>query len=378
MTAGLRIGVDAEPFAAEPAGIARYLTNMLRSLMQISPEDRYVLYARWDFDPHLPPGNWTVRVQRGGHFPGGSQWWLRRVLPQWVQRDGLDAYWGQGINMPLQRATRCFRVMTVHDLTSFLWPSTMTRRSWLKSRVYYGSAVRASDCVVAVSRATARLVQRLLRVERERIRVVYEGCDSHLQPRSRSEAQRVVRQHFGLSVPFLLSVSTVEPRKGYPTLLNALAKLPDAPPLAVVGGKGWRCAEIMERIRSDESKGKVRYLGRVADAELAALYSAATLLVYPSFYEGFGLPILEAMTCGCPVLCSWSSSLPEVGGHAARYFRTHDEADLAAKLKLLLEREHELRKMSRDGLIQAAGFSFRDAARKLLAIFREGVVARRR
>ena len=117
------------PFQAKPAGIARYLTNMLRSLMEISPEDRYVLYATREIDPPLPPGNWTVRVQRGGRFPGGSQWWLRRVLPQWVQRDGLDAYWGQGITMPLQSAKRCFRVMTVHDLTSFLWPSTMARRA---------------------------------------------------------------------------------------------------------------------------------------------------------------------------------------------------------------------------------------------------------
>jgi glycosyltransferase involved in cell wall biosynthesis len=138
--------------------------------------------------------------------------------------------------------------------------------------------------------------------------------------------------------------------------------------LAIVGGEGWKCRTILEQIGAKEALGGVRYLGRVEDEELSLLYSAAELMVYPSAYEGFGLPVLEAMTCGCPVLCSWSSSLPEVAGPAAHYFRPHDHDDLARQLGLLLADREELDKMSQLGLRQASLFSFRSAAREFLSI----------
>jgi alpha-1,3-rhamnosyl/mannosyltransferase len=127
-----------------------------------------------------------------------------------------------------------------------------------------------------------------------------------------------------------------------------------------------------------EEAGRVRYLGRVDDEWLPALYSAARLSVYPSLYEGFGLPVLEAMSCGCPVLCSWSSSLPEVGGSAARYFRTGDSEDLACKLAALLSDDKQLAAMSAAGLARAEQFSFRQAAQEVLGIMRAGSAQLRR
>ncbi len=128
----------------------------------------------------------------------------------------------------------------------------------------------------------------------------------------------------------------------------------------------------MKEIEGEVAQGRVRYLGRVADDDLPALYSAAKLMVYPSLYEGFGLPVLEAMACGCPVLCSWSSSLPEVGGNAARYFRTHDAHDLALKLRELLADDAQLERMVAEGRRQVAKFSFRKAAEQVLDLINEG------
>jgi alpha-1,3-rhamnosyl/mannosyltransferase len=153
-------------------------------------------------------------------------------------------------------------------------------------------------------------------------------------------------------------------------LLRALESVPDAPLLVVVGGTGWRCRETVRRIQALEAAGRVRHLGWVEDSSLAALYSGATLMVYPSFYEGFGLPVLEAMACGCPVLCSWSSSLPEVGGDVARYFRPRDGGDLARRIRELIDDAAVLAEMSAKGRRRAQGFSYRTSAEQMLRLMR--------
>jgi glycosyltransferase involved in cell wall biosynthesis len=155
-------------------------------------------------------------------------------------------------------------------------------------------------------------------------------------------------------------------------LLRALRLVPSAPLVAVIGRVGWKAESIMREITAMEKAGRVRHMGWIDDPDLPALYSAAKMLVLPSSYEGFGLPVLEAMACGCPVLCSWSSSLPEVGGNAARYFRVGDSEDLAGRLKDLLSDEKLRATMSAAGLERAKQFSFRQAAKEVLGIMRHG------
>jgi alpha-1,3-rhamnosyl/mannosyltransferase len=178
----------------------------------------------------------------------------------------------------------------------------------------------------------------------------------------------MVTERFSLTGNFMLAVGTLEPRKDYLTLLKALRASRSLPPLAIVGAVGWNCSGILKAVREAEADGLVRYLGRVSDEELSALYSAAQVAVYPSFYEGFGLPVLEAMACGCPVLCSWSSSLPEVGGRAAAYFRPRDARDLAHRLNALLPDKGRLAEMREEGLAQAARFSFDRAAEQMVGV----------
>jgi alpha-1,3-rhamnosyl/mannosyltransferase len=141
-----------------------------------------------------------------------------------------------------------------------------------------------------------------------------------------------------------------------------------APLLVVVGQPGWRCGHIVRELELWQQRGRVRLLRNVDDSDLRMLYSAAMLMVMPSLYEGFGSPVVEAMACGCPVLCSWSSSLPEVGGQAARYFCSDDPFDLAKRLKEVTEDRAELERMAAEGMRQAKRFSYELAAQQMLEL----------
>jgi alpha-1,3-rhamnosyl/mannosyltransferase len=262
--------------------------------------------------------------------------------------------------------------MSLYDLTALLFPETMSRQNLASSRLLLREAARSADTVVAVSRATASLAKKLLQVAPSKLRVIYSACGVAIAPMTRTRAEEVVQTRYGLKSGYLLTVGTLEPRKDHMTLLRALDALgPTAPPLVVVGASGWRSRTIREAIRMHERARRVLYVGWTEDQHLTALYCAARLTVYPSLYEGFGLPVLEAMACGCPVLCSWSSSLPEVGGEAARYFRPGDADDLARHVRELLVDDGVLDEMRGRGAKQAAEFSFQTAAEQMFAALHE-------
>jgi len=254
----------------------------------------------------------------------------------------------------------------------------MRVRSLLRMRLMLGPVARAADAIVVDSQATAELARRYLGVKKKRISIVYAAAQSEFQPIPRDDARRTVAKEFGVTRDYVLCVGTIEPRKDHLTLLRAIGSVPDAPLLVLAGGAGWRCGRIVEQIRAQETLGRVRYLGRVDDRLLPSLYAAARLSVYPSVYEGFGLPIVESMACGCPVLSSDSSSLPEVGGDAASYFRTGCIENLSCALKGLLSNDTRLAAMSMAGLARARQFSYRRAAEGILRIIRQGLTSRPR
>jgi len=224
--------------------------------------------------------------------------------------------------------------------------------------------------------ATKTLACRYLGVREQRISVVYAAAQCEFRPLPKHEAKSSVAGELGLARDYVLSVGTIEPRKDHLTLLRAIESIPNAPVLALVGGVGWRCGRIMDRIRSGEKAGRVVYLGRVRDELLPAVYNAAKFSIYPSLYEGFGLPVLESMACGCPVLSSDSSCLPEVGGTAASYFKTGSVEGLVLALRTLLSDDSRLAAMSAAGIVRAAQFSYRHAAQRMLQIIRDGIALR--
>ena len=372
----MRIGVDASVFRTAPTGIARYLAAMLTELMALDAGLEFVLYSPSRVELTIPEGNWRLRI---GDSPTRrvAAYWLQRSLPGMLLDDGVEVFWGQNHHLPLRLRRPCFRLLTLHDVTAMLCPQTMPLRSRIAARAILRRAMVAADCIIADSAATIRLATRLVAIQPGRIRLIAPGVGPGFCPYPADLARRAVRDRYGIDEEYMLAVGTIEPRKNHVTLLRALQLLPEAPVLAIVGGKGWHCRDVVAQIGRLERAGRVRYLGRVTDADMPAMYSAARLLVFPSLYEGFGLPIAEAMACGCPVLCSWSSSLPEVAGDAAVYFRTRDACDLASKARSLLADEDTLARMSARGLELVSRFSFRNAAVQLLGILRAAVPRRR-
>jgi glycosyltransferase involved in cell wall biosynthesis len=365
VTADMVIGVDACALAETGAGVARYLREMLVEMMAVSPNDDYILYSPTPINVSFPNGRWRVRTPRVRRwsFPGH---WLRETIPQAIAEDGIDVFWGQNEAMPLRLLRRCRRVLTVHDVTGLVYPRAMRPRHRLSWMFNFLPAVRAADEIVTVSQATAQLVHHLVGIPAHRLRVVYEGCSGGLMPIDRCEARQRAAERFGLPQDFMLTVGTIEPRKDHSTLLDVVRRNRDLPLLVIVGAVGWSSRDVLRLIRRAESERRVRYVGRVSDSELAGLYSAARVMLYPSVYEGFGLPVLEAMACGCPVICSWSSSLPEVGGRAARYFRPRDADDLSHQLRSAIRDEQLLGEMRSRGFDQSARFSFRRAAQQMI------------
>jgi glycosyltransferase involved in cell wall biosynthesis len=271
---------------------------------------------------------------------------------------------------PLRRKYKS--VITIHDLAFLLFPDLLTR----ESARYYGQidqAARSTDEIIAVSESTKRDIMRLLGVPENKVSVVYEAANPLFRPVDRGLSSQWVQRRYGVDGAYVLFVSTIEPKKNLETLLRAFRHLlnnyhVDAK-LLVAGAKGWLVENVFEVVDELNLDDDVSFLGRVTTEELLHLYNAATVLVHPSIYEGFGLTPLEAMACGTPVISSNASSLPEVVGDAGLMVEPEDMEHMAVSMWRVLNTP-ELRADLRDkGLKRAANFSWTKAAVQTLEIY---------
>jgi glycosyltransferase involved in cell wall biosynthesis len=265
-------------------------------------------------------------------------------------------------------------VITVHDLNFIHYPEFLTAESL---RYYNGQiawATHRADHVVADSHTTKADLVSKVGVPSEKVTVIHLAADPVYRPLSAEEAQPILARH-DLEPGYILFVGTLEPRKNVPGLLQAFRLLIDTKttdaPLVLVGGKGWLYDEIFERAEALHLTEHVRFLHNVADGDLPALYSAASVLVAPSFYEGFGLPPLEAMACGTPAVVANRASLPEVVGEAGLLIDPDDAEDIAQAIARVLADESLRARMREDGLAQAARFSWERTARETLDVYRQ-------
>jgi glycosyltransferase involved in cell wall biosynthesis len=263
------------------------------------------------------------------------------------------------------------RVVTVHDATVFLHPETHTVFDNFLHRVYVPAGLRNLDAVITLSESAKQGLSQYLRLQPDRIHVVPLAADPSFRPFQETYVDSVLARH-QLERGFVLYVGALEPRKNVPTLLRAIARLrreiPDVR-LVIVGAPRWKFSAIPRVLDELDLRDAVRFTGYVADADLPALYSAAAAFCFPSLAEGFGLPIVEAMACGTPVVCSNVSAMPEVAGDAALLVEPTNPDAIASALRRVLQQPELADQLRERGLSRAAQFSWERTARKTLDVY---------
>lgn len=356
----LRIGIDARAAAEVPAGRGRYVRELLRALAKRDDPHRYLLYTRRRWDEPLD-----------GRFT-----WRERELP--------EAVWHVHAAHAANRACDVFlatnsyvtpwflripTALVVHDLIPFQKDVHANRRAATIERLTIRRALGRASLVVCDSHSTRRdLLSRWPSTEPKSIVVQLAVTEPFSRPREHAKLEQVRRAH-DLSKPFVLCAGTLEPRKNLVRVLDAYSRLPErlgaGHLLVLVGPRGWEFDEILAR--AGALGGRVKLLGHVPDDDLAALYALCEVFCYPSLYEGFGLPLLEAMSAGAPSITSNVSSMPEVGGEAVRYVDPRSVDEITAAIAELLESEPERRCLGQRARERARLFSWGKVADETLA-----------
>jgi glycosyltransferase involved in cell wall biosynthesis len=364
----MRVTIDAVPLLVRSAGVKNYLYYWIQALEREAGDVAIELFpylSRPDvLDHEISAANPLSTYARLGalfllnRFPNDLAGWM---TPQ------TDVFHTCKLLNPPRRAKL---TATVHDLTCWLLPEPHSPRNVAADKVFAERILRRADGIIAVSEATRQDAVRILGLPPERIRVIHHGVAPAFFEVGPEDGVRV-RERYGLKLPYLLFVGAIEPRKNLDVLLNAHRQLPaslrEEVELVVAGPMGWARRETLERLRSPD-RG-VRYIGYVAEEDLPGLFSAATAFVYPSLYEGFGFPVVQAMAAGVPVITSNVSSLPEVSGGAAVLVDPRSEAELSRAIHDVLTSPSLRQELASRGRIGAKRFTWEECARRSLEFF---------
>jgi glycosyltransferase involved in cell wall biosynthesis len=362
----MRIAIDATPAAAQHAGVGRYTRELLRALVSLPGDDTFTLASAANGEQNaallrgLPPGRLRElrRLPAGARIMTGA--WQRLRLPVRAELliGDFDVFHGPDFVVPPSRRPR---VATLHDLSFVTAPELGEPRLVNYLRAAVPRTLRDADAVIAVSASIASEIAQAYPWVRERVVAIPNG----VRPPSSTERRPADR-------PTLLTVGTIEPRKNLPALLDALpavrARHPDV--LLVIAGRiGWRADDIVRRIREAEHAGTARLVEAPSDAALDDLYATATLFVYPSLYEGFGLPLLEAIARGLPTVASDVPALVETGGEAVVYADPRSAEDIAAAVIRLLDDGDLRTSYAGRGARRAAAFTWVETARRTRRVY---------
>ncbi|MDO9424803.1 MAG: glycosyltransferase family 1 protein [Methylobacter sp.] len=380
----MKVILSIDPVRFPLTGIGRYTFELARHLKKISQIERLRFFSGYRFADDLPElgqsakpeASSSINIRRtilNNRLTVGMFHLISPLIKSYALRGHSDhVFHGPNFYLPPFDGPR---VCTFHDLSVFTWAHCHPPERVRFMRKEIALTLKRADMLITDSEYTRQEVAAYFGWPLEKIRAVPLACSEDFRPRTADELRPVLGRH-GLRLGgYSLYVGTIEPRKNLEVLLDAYAMLPPSIrqryPLVLIGYRGWRSEQLHTRIEAAVSEGWARYLGFVVADELPLIYAGARVFVFPSLYEGFGLPVLEAMASGIPVVCSNSSTLPEVAGDAAAMCEPQDADALCHLIATGLEDEIWRSKAKSKGLLQAAGFSWQRCTEETVAVYGE-------
>lgn len=359
----MRVGLIHYGLDRQTTGIGRYTLELANALA----DQGVSIHRLW---AGTCPPEMAGESLRGSYRLPGLLTLGQGQIARLAQRLQLDIIHDPTGATPLL-LTRAARVVTIHDAIPYVYPQTSTRLDWLIYRFWLPLALRHVNAVITDSEQSRRDIMSHLSTPSNDTVVVSAAADRRFRP-IEPAATAAVLQEYGIDSPYILYVGALESRKNLPRLLEAFGQLREWSTnwkLVIVGARKWKFSPIFDTVQRLALASHVHFTGYVADEHLPALYSGADLFTFPSLYEGFGLPVLEAMACGTPVVTSNSSSLPEVAGDAALLVDPTDVAAIAQAMRRILEDEALAADLRQRGLARAAEFSWERTARETIAVY---------
>ncbi|TET43911.1 glycosyltransferase family 1 protein [candidate division TA06 bacterium] len=374
----MRVGIDYKSALPIRVGIGRYTRNLVKSLAELDRENKYLLFCFLFKD--------YAKKLAMASFPAASNFKVMSApIPVKVTR-----FWANRLNIPIEwligsfdvvhfpepypfRSKSARTIVTVHDIGFALWPEMFTKEMRALLEKQMRCVVEKVDSIIAVSRTTRSDLLEVYGFDKERIHIIEHGVEESFRPITDSGSLEALRRRYKLPEKFVLCVGTLEPRKNHVRLIQAFQLMcerhTDKYRLVVCGKKGWMYDEIFALAETSRSKETVMFTGYVPDEEMPYLYNLASVVAYPSLYEGFGLPVVEAMACGKPVLTSNRGAMADVAGDSALLVNPEDVNDMAEGLYRLISDDELRERLKLAGRKRASTFTWEKAARATLDVY---------
>ncbi len=364
----MKIGIITDAIDDGAAGIATYVRNLVEELHKLDKKNEYYLiHHKLNKDSIYKNRNEIIIPIR--NIPFAREFRKLIEIPFRLKNHKLDIVHETAQIGPFLFPTKYKKITTICDLVPLVVPETQPKFSIVHHKLALPIISKRNDKIITISESTKKDVNKKLNIDNEKIEVTLLAANKIFKP---IKSRQVLKKN-NLKENYLLCVGTLEPRKNILGLVKAFSKVLKNNPnehLIIVGRKGWKYREIFKLVKTKKLDDKITFLEEIDTKDLPALYSHAKMFVYPSLYEGFGLPPLEAMNCKCPVITSNNSSLPEVAKDAAILINPRNTKQLQNAIESLITNKRLRNKLIKLGLKQAKNFSWKDTARKTLKIYK--------
>ncbi|RJQ33529.1 MAG: glycosyltransferase family 1 protein [Actinobacteria bacterium] len=366
----MKITIDASGALGNRTGVGNYIYNLVNNLCDIGQENQYQLY----FNYVRPKENPFIGFnQVKNRFPVKFSRYLNKFFPIEICTGKVDIFHGPNYFVP--QKTKAKRVVTIHDLGFILYPDAMLGNDASYYLKKVPKLIEESDHVITISKSTKKDLIEQLGVAKEKISVTHMAAGEDFKPIDDKRRLKTTLNKYQLPDKYLLAVATLEPRKNISTLVKALSVLKKSKKLTqklvVVGGSGWKSDSLSKEIKEYGLEDEIIFPGFIGQEDLPFIYNACSLFLFPSIYEGFGIPLLEALSCGKPCISSNTSSMPEVAGDAAILIDPLDANSWADNIVDLLENPAKEEDLSKKALIQTQKFSWQKTAKQTLLVYKQ-------